>query len=125
MFLLVACGSPTEPGHNGTITLQLGTTAQVNQDLRVSFTDLLEDSRCPKSVVCAWQGNGAVRLEITTASGVQTATLNTAGGPSFPREAARSGYTFTLVELNPQRETRDPIPAPQYRATIRFTREMP
>ena len=120
--LLVACNrSPTEPGRNGTVTLQLGSASRVNDDLRVSFAELLEDSRCPKSVVCAWQGNGAVRLEITTGSGVQTVTLNTAGNAGFPRQATAAGYTFTLVELDPPRETKDPIPPAQYRATIRVT----
>jgi len=33
-----------------------------------------------------------------------------------------AGYTFTLVELDPQRQTPDPIPVQQYRATIRVTR---
>jgi hypothetical protein len=94
----------------------------VNTDLRVSFAQVVEDSRCPASVVCAWQGNGAIRLDITTGHGAQSATLNTAGGTAFPREASAAGYTFTLVGLDPQRQTPDPMPVQQYRATIRVTR---
>jgi hypothetical protein len=33
-----------------------------------------------------------------------------------------AGYLFALVELDPQRQTPDPIPAQQYRATLRVTR---
>ena len=127
-LLLVGCtSSPTEPGassllRDGMVVLQVGASAQVNSDLRVSFAEVVEDSRCPASVVCAWQGNGAIRLEFTTGRGVKSAKLNTAGGTNFPREATVDGYTFELVELEPQPKTPDPIPAQQYRAAIRVTR---
>jgi hypothetical protein len=126
-FLLLACNSPTNPGsslpdRDATIVLQFGNSNQVNTDLRVSFAQVVEDSRCPASVVCAWQGNGAIRLDIATGHGAQSITLNTAGGTGFPRDASVVGYTFTLVELGPQRQTPDPIPIQQYRATIRVTR---
>ena len=125
-LLILACNSPTDPDglplRDTTIVLQVGNSRQVNSDLRVSFAEVVEDSRCPASVVCAWQGNGAIRLDFTTSSGTQSATLNTAGGTTFRRETSVAGYTFTLVELNPQRQTPDPIPVQQYRATIRVTR---
>ena len=127
LFLLACNSTPTDPlDSNGvrdtTIVVANGSSNQVTSDLRVAFTQLLEDSRCPASVVCAWAGNGAVRLDITSASGAQSVTLNTTGGPNFPNEATVAGYTFTLVELDPARKTPDPIPAQQYRATIRVTR---
>ena len=122
-LLILACNSsPTEPARDATIVLQFGNSHQVNSDFRVSFVQVVEDSRCPASVVCAWQGNGAIRLDFTTGNGTQSATLNTAGGTSFPREASVAGYTFTLMQLDPQRQTPDPIPVQQYRATIRVTR---
>ena len=128
LLLVLACGSsPTDPGtslpvRDATIVLRHGDSNQVSADLRVSFAEVVEDSRCPASVVCAWQGNGAIRLAITTGDVAQSVQLNTAGGTSFPREASAAGYTFTLVELDPQRQTPDPVPVQQYRATIRVTR---
>src|SRR5688572_10053161 len=110
-LLVLACSSPTDPGsplRDATIVLQFGNSNQVNNDLRVSFVQVVEDSRCPASVVCVWQGNGAIRLDIATGAGAQSATLNTAGGTGFPREATVAGYTFTLMELDPQRQTTDP-----------------
>lgn len=127
-LLVLACNSsPTAPGgsvplRDATIVLPFGNSNQVSSDLRVSFAQVVEDSRCPTSVVCVWQGNGAIRVDIATGGGVQSATLNTAGGTGFPREATVAGYTFMLVELDPPRQTSDPIPAQQYRATIRVTR---
>jgi hypothetical protein len=125
-LLVLACNSsPTAPDDSGgargaMIVVQFGNSKQVNSDLRVSFAQVVEDSRCPASVVCVWQGNGAIRLDITTGSGSQSATLNTAGGTGFPRETSAAGYTFTLVELDPQRQTPDAIPMQQYRATIQI-----
>jgi len=127
-LLILSCNSsPTAPAGSGadtggTVVVQFGNSAQVNSDLRVSFTKVVEDSRCPASVTCVWQGNGAIRLDITTGGGSQSATLNTAGGATFPQEASVAGYAFTLVALDPQRQTPDPIPMQQYRATIRVTR---
>jgi len=113
---------PESQARDTTIVLQFGNSSQVSTDLRVAFVQVVEDSRCPASVVCAWQGNGAVRLEITTGQSMKPATLNTAGGTTFPRDTTVSGYTFTLVELDPPRQTPDPIPMQQYRATIRVSR---
>ncbi len=127
-LLILACNSsPTDPGssialRDATIVVQFGNSNQVNTDLRVLFAQVVEDSRCPASVVCAWQGNGAIRLDITTGRGAESVTLNTAGGTAFSREASVDGYTFTLVELDPQKQRPDPIPVQQYRAIIRVTR---
>jgi len=127
-LLVLACNSaPTAPGNSipaggATIVLQVESPKQVDTDLRVSFAQVVEDSRCPASVVCVWQGNGAIRLDVTTGGSPQSITLNTAGGTAFPGETSAGGYTFTLVELDPQRKTPDPVPAQQYRATIRVTR---
>ncbi|HEX2120124.1 MAG TPA: hypothetical protein VHL59_00650 [Thermoanaerobaculia bacterium] len=127
LLILAGCNStPTEPASSqpvreASVVLQYGTTSQVSSDLRVSFAQLVEDSRCPASVACVWQGNGAIRLDVAIGGSAHSVTLNTAGG-EFPREASVGGYTFTLVTLDPQRQTTDPIPVQQYRATIRVTR---
>ena len=128
VFALVAlaCSSPTDPDSSAirdeTFVLRYGNTEQLGNDLRVSFVELVEDSRCPASVQCVWQGNGAIRLDVAAAGRSQSIKLNTVGGTTFPREATAEGYTFILMELDPQRATPDPVPPQQYRATIRVTR---
>lgn len=122
LLLVVACSSsPNDPGAEP-IVLRHAESKQVNAELRVAFAELVEDSRCPASVACAWEGNAAIRLDVATGSGTESVRLNTAGGTAFPREASAAGYTFALVELEPQRQTADPVPVQQYRATIRVTR---
>jgi hypothetical protein len=126
-LLVLSCNSsPTDPVNaqplrDGTIVLAVGDSRQLERNVRVSLAAVTEDSRCPKSVVCAWEGNGAVRLDVTAGSNVQSVTLNTAGHTSLPREATAAGFTFALVELAPEKETPDPIPPQRYRATIRVT----
>ena len=126
-LLVLACNaSPTDPAtsslRDATIVLQYGQSSQVNSDLRVTFGQVVDDSRCPASVTCVWQGNGAIRLDVTSGRGAQSVTLNTAGVVNFPRDASAAGYTFTLLQLDPQRQTTDAIPPQQYRATVRVTR---
>ena len=126
-LLALSCNSsPTSPESSssgtGTIVLQYGDTTQVSGDLRVKFAEVIGDSRCPASVVCAWEGNGAIRLDVTTGGATQSITLNTAGGITFPREASVAGYSFTLAALDPYPQTPAPIPPQQYRATIQIAR---
>lgn len=127
-FLVLACNSaPTAPSNSipasgATVVLPFGASKQVDSDLRISFAQLVGDSRCPQSVVCVWEGNGAIRLDVTTGGSTHSVTLNTAGGNAYPREASAGGYTFALVELVPPRKTPDPVPAQQYRATVLVTR---
>ena len=55
-LLVLACNSsPTDPSsvpiRDATIVVQYGDSKQVNNDVRVSFAQVIEDSRCPASVV--------------------------------------------------------------------------
>ena len=126
-LLVLACNSsPTDPTRpldirDESVTLPFGDARRVNDDLVISFAELVEDSRCPTSVVCVWEGNGKIRLDVTTRRGSRSITLNTHGGTEFPRDANAFGYRFTLVELQPERVTPDPVPAQQYRARLRVT----
>ena len=64
--------------------------------MRVSFTDIV-DSRCPKDVVCAWEGDAAVRLE-SGGTSLVLHTNQTAGQAS----GLLAGMTFTLLEVKPE-----------------------
>lgn len=124
-LLVVACqSSPTDPADAaaGAILLRSGHSVQVNAGLRVAFAQIVEDSRCPTTVVCAWQGNGAIRLDITTPGGTQSIVLHTAGGAGFPRQASVAGHVITLARLDPERRNAEPVPMEQYSAAIQVTR---
>jgi hypothetical protein len=97
ILLLVtsACaGTPTEPSGPRTLTLRYGQTVTVG-GAPITFTDV-SDSRCPTDVVCAWEGDAAVRLE----SGSASITLHTTASAG-PTSGELAGTTITLVEVKP------------------------
>ena len=76
-----ATGTPpvisTPTGKSRSEALQLGQPVQLrggeqattqDKQITVKFDALLEDSRCPKSVVCVWSGQARVRLLVSTGS---------------------------------------------------------
>ena len=66
VLVLQSCASVgqviiAEPGV--TFSLPIGKTAAVSgSSTRITFREVSEDSRCPTSVVCVWQG--AARIEV-------------------------------------------------------------
>src|SRR5213595_3393904 len=45
--------------------------------LRITFTAVENDSRCPADVTCVWAGNAAVKLELSGLGKAKSVTLNT------------------------------------------------
>jgi len=121
LLLVIACRGEriVEPTPKGDfeITLAKGESVTLSDRTTVTFRDVLGESRCPKSVVCAWAGEGSIRLVLTrphtTPAVVDLTTLSTVG--STP------GYEVRLLELDPYPEEPGPIPASEYHATLRLT----
>jgi len=112
-----ACSnSPTEPQSSGaTVTLRYGGSVTV-AGTRVSFTDVT-DSRCPKDVVCGWEGDAAVRLE----SGSEAVVLHTSGRMGAS-DGQLAGVTITLVEVKPEPVSTNEIRKTDYTVTIRASK---
>jgi hypothetical protein len=87
--------------------------AAANGELQISFVDVIEDSRCPSDVTCAWAGEVQVALEAQV--GGQPPQVLTLGGPTDSRglldpgpagsEAASTatvaGYELQLLSVTP------------------------
>jgi hypothetical protein len=101
--------------------LRAGQTARVEgTSLTISFTGVIEDSRCPVDVQCVWAGNGAATLVITDDTGAKSSVvLNTTLAPRFVR---LSVYDITLTGLKPDPRQGTPIAQVDYVATLRVTR---
>jgi hypothetical protein len=125
---LAACGSGT--GQPGATAVSPNTTASLDEafalapgqavtvgalSLTVRFDSVTADSRCPASVQCVWAGDGAVHLTVTRSGAVREVDLHTT---LDPQTLSETGYTLTLVALDPAKATADPIPAASYRATL-------
>jgi hypothetical protein len=106
-------GAPQE------LTLTYGEEQSVGGSvLAVSFTRVVEDSRCPVDVVCVWAGNALVELGIRVGMGPTfPLQLNTTLEPRF---SDWNGIRVTLVELLPQPREGDPPRPEGYTVRIRL-----
>lgn len=93
--------------------------------LRVRFTRVASDSRCPVDVDCIWAGNAEVLIEVGERGwkGKRTLTLNTSGITDKPREARYGRYTLKLVGLAPPPRSTRKIAAGRYTATLLVSKE--
>ncbi len=96
------------------------------EDLRVRFTDLLEDSRCPTEVECFWTGQARIAIAVQPAGRASTtADFNTNPAPGQNVQTVRvADYTIGLKSLDPYPRTPDePISFEDYRATLLVQRQ--
>lgn len=127
--LLAACSSggygPTDSGSpspsEGNVSVAMGEKAAVGATgVTIDFRAVTEESRCPLSVVCVWEGNGQVALTLANGYGAtRDATLNTS---LEPRRVHFAGLRIILAELTPY-PTGEPIDPADYVATFRVERD--
>jgi hypothetical protein len=107
---------------NEAFTLRGGQEAATSdENLRLRFTDVLEDSRCPKQVECFWTGQARMAILVRPAGREPTTTeFNTNPAPGQNIQTARVGeYTINLQSLDPYPQTIDESTALEdYTATL-------
>ena len=96
--------------------LQVGERAG-DATLAITFLGVDGDSRCPRSVVCAWAGNATARFSIAARGSSSTITLHTSGLGSMPSVITVFDRTIRLRGLAPYPE-REAIPSTSYVATL-------
>lgn len=122
--VLLGCELLTRPGLEEDFRLAPGQSAAIaGTDLVITFRKVVEDSRCPATVVCAWAGNGAVELLARTSAGGTTPQI--LGTPSGPLEAVVGQYRIRILGLDPYPEDPEaqPIPPDSYRLSLRVSAE--
>ena len=107
---------------NEPLTLRGGQEGLIGgEKLRLRFTDVLEDSRCPTQVECFWTGQARIALSVQPdGSGSTRVEFNTNPAPGQTVNVAGVGpYSIELQSLDPYPQTPDdPIPFEDYRATL-------
>lgn len=96
------------------------------EDLRVRFTEVLEDSRCPTEVECFWTGRARIAVAVQPAGRASTtADFNTNPAPGQNVQTVRvNDYAIRLQSLDPYpRAPDDPISFEDYRATLLVERQ--
>lgn len=119
-------GPPTEvtPPKDGadsaaaaTFVLAVGQSAVVAPSTQLVFERVVGDSRCPIGVQCAWAGEVELALTLQAPAGSQSFQLS-----DRSEAAVILGFTIKLISVEPHPRAQVPVPAADYRATLRVTR---
>lgn len=103
------------------VVLAVGDEVRVDALLRLAFLGVPQDSRCPLSVQCIWQGDGAAAIAYGLGMGPSHPdTLHTTLSPSATEFAG--SYRITLLELMPYPARPEPIPLDAYAVRLRVER---
>lgn len=105
-------GEKIEASYAKAVVLQEGVSVKVTK---------IEDSRCPKNVVCVWAGMVKVYFSITENNVTKEASveLYTDKEPKTTVELNGTTYSIEVTEVSPYPATPDPISLEDYR--ISFT----
>jgi len=100
-----------------------GETVYVGEAVSLEFTTLVEDSRCPPNVTCAWPGNGRILMRTETPRVAEVVELNT--NLRFPDTAKfdADNYRVQLRKMEPLPGAGAPsgsgsIPVSAYEVTV-------
>jgi hypothetical protein len=101
--------------------LGVGRAATIEgEDLTVRFIGVREDSRCPTTVNCIWEGNAQIVVEVSKPpNDTERLALNT--NPQFATKGPYLEYIVALNRLEPYPRTTRPIPEGRYRAALVVT----
>jgi hypothetical protein len=102
--------------------LAVGEEARIEAlGLRVRFESVTNDSRCPIDVVCVWEGDATLVLELEQGGAPkqqhEAHTSRRGGGP-----LTFAGHELRVIGLVPQPHSKKPIAPSAYRATLRVVR---
>ena len=124
MLAAVACKKKPQPGYSTFKLDQVfelkmnGSTQLEGGGLKITFSGVPEDSRCPKGVNCIQEGQ--IRISLAVVSGSQTRTLE------FTRKASQTGnvtqsfenYKIQWLDVSPYPEKDKKIKAEDYKLKV-------
>lgn len=107
-------GSTIETAYSKAVVLQEGVEVKVTK---------IEDSRCPKSVVCVWEGMVKVYINVSEKGATKEAIIEIKGGEQKPASSSvelnGTTYIIEVTDVSPYPQTPDPISLQDYK--ISFT----
>jgi len=114
---LAACGRGSAATLDQPIQLAPGEWANFQAErLEVKFAGIAADSRCPNDVTCVWAGEVVVRLTLRRDSRNKEVSVKET------QSVAVDGYTISILQVLPPRASSTPVPAADYRITLKITR---
>jgi hypothetical protein len=88
------------------------------EGLAVAFESVLEDSRCPESATCVWEGNARIKTRLSNRDQTGEAIKLNTNTKSGPKSSSFLNYEIILVALNPYPKSGGDIRPDEYKATL-------
>ena len=120
LFVVLTAGViPAFAKQAQTVEVLINKQVAAKGGLKITFVELVEDSRCPVDVECVWAGNAKIKVRVTRNGRSKVLELNTMGSAEVPSYA---GYRFKLQGLTPKPRSNIRINRNGYQASIEVTK---
>lgn len=132
-FIIASCQkAPTEASDrimDEPFELGVGESVTLKPDnVQVGFDTVISDSRCPIGVICIWEGEAQIKIQLSKqGSAPLSATLTIRGYVTAKDTCCHkyidiNGYRIKLMQLDPYPTHPVPNDYTNYRATLLVTR---
>lgn len=115
ILMLVSCqgiNSPEQVVIGEEFELKFGQETIISDEgITVTFSKLLEDSRCPKGLQCVWAGNARVAIQLGGKESILNSYLE-------PGKTNISEYEVKLISVSPYPKHKVSIDKKDYRINI-------
>ena len=120
LFVLAAAVLPAYAKRAEEVEVLIHKQVTAKSGMKITFVEMVEDSRCPVDVECVWAGNAKIKVRITKGRKSKVLELNTTlGNSTLPTYA---GYRFKLKGLTPELRSNVRINRNAYKAMIEVTK---
>lgn len=89
-----------------------------NDDLKILFNTVSEDSRCPEGTTCVWEGEVKVKLTIKSKSGSEQVEIVRKGKQQENAIHKIGAHTIYLMAVNPYPKSEQKIAQEDYKITM-------
>jgi len=123
-----SCSKSGDKFREGTIELKLSDCENgsiAGDDLKLCFTAVISDSRCPANAVCIWEGAATASFSFTKNGDTHRFNLSTITmKPSYSKDTVIAGYKIEFINLSPYPGTvTGPISDSQRKAELKITKQ--
>ena len=89
-----------------------------NNDLKILFDKVTEESRCPEGTTCVWEGQVKVQLTVKTKGDSQQVEIIRKGKQKENTIEKVGDYTIYLMAVNPYPKSGEKISQEDYRISL-------
>lgn len=124
--LLFACNKQSTETNNlpaNSLAINVSNSSSItinNQNITVYLDSIVQDSRCPKDVVCVWAGVAECKLKLLLNNQSYTFKLGTLINSIYKKDTTINGYKFTLDSIIPYPSITSPHFYSEYKAYIKI-----